>query len=206
MIDPVSLGISAGAVSISAGTAWLTLLRPGQLKMTRPTLFYLGPDGASAEEQARGGSKVFLRTLLYSTAKRGVVIENMYVTVRRGEARQNFNIWVYREGGRLSRGSGLFVDQVGVAMDHHFLLPADGTGFAFRPDGYTIDVYVKLVRSSKPHLLISVTAHLPESVFKEAEQSGGGVFFDWGPDLGKYHAHSRPLPTAGSMAIPWPPD
>ena len=44
MIDPVSLRISAGAVTISAGTAWLTLLRPGQLKMTRPTLFYLGPD------------------------------------------------------------------------------------------------------------------------------------------------------------------
>jgi hypothetical protein len=58
-------------------------------------------------ERDRGGSKVFLRTLLYSTSKRGVVIENMYVTARRGETRQNFNIWVYRDSGRLSRGSGL---------------------------------------------------------------------------------------------------
>jgi hypothetical protein len=194
MPDPISLGISAGALLVSAGTAWVTLLRPGQLKMTRPTLFYLGPDGASAAGRDRGSPKVFLRTLLYSSAKRGVVIENMYVTVHRGKTQQNFNIWVYRESGRLSRGSGLFVDQDGVALDHHFLLPPDGTGFTFHPGEYSIDVYVKLVRSSKPHLLASVTAQLPESVAKEAEESGGGVFFDWGPDLAKYHANSRPVP------------
>lgn len=194
MPDPISIGISAGALLISAGTAWLTLLRPGQLQMTQPTLFYLGPDGVSAEEKARGGPKVFLRTLLYSTAKRGIVIENMYVTVRRGETKQNFNIWVYRDGGRLSRGSGLFVDQDGVSMDHHFLLPPDGTSFTFRPGEYAIDIYVKFVRARTPRLVGSVTARLPDSVAKEADKLGGGVFFDWGPDLGTYHAHCRPVP------------
>jgi hypothetical protein len=194
MLDPVSIGMSAAALLISAGTAWFTLLRTGQLKMTQPTLFYLGPDGVSAKEKERGGPKVFLRTLLYCTAKRGVVIENMYVTVCRGETRQNFNIWVYREGGQLSRGSGLFVDQNGLALDHHFLLPPDGTGFTFRPGEYLIDVYVKVVRLPNPRRLASVAARLPESVAMEADKSGSGVFFDWGPDLGQYHAHSRPVP------------
>ena len=192
MFDPISVGISTGALAISAGTAWPTLLRPGQLKMTRPTLFYFGPDGGSPGEDDRGGPKVFLRTLLYSTAKQGNLIENMYVTVRKGETRQNFNIWVYREDGRLSRGSGLFVNQDGVALDHHFLLPADGTQFSFDDGDYTVDIYAKLVRASRPHLLASVPIQLPGPVAKEAAKSGGGVFFDWGPDLGRYHAHTRP--------------
>ena len=200
MVDPVSISISAGALAISAATAWLTLLRPGQLRMTRPTLFYLGPDGASAKEKGRGGPKVYVRMLLYSTAKRGSLIENMYVTVRRGETRQNFNIWVYGDSGLLSRGSGLFVDQEGVALNHHFLLPADGTQFTFGPGAYVIEVYVKLVRSPKPRLLGSVTAQLPETLTKEAEKSGSGVFFDWGPDLSAYNAHSKPVPIAGDVS------
>ena len=200
MVDPISLGVSVGALATSGATAWLTLLRPGQLRMTRPTLFYFGPDGPSPVEKNRGGPKVFIRMLLYSTAKRGNVIENMYVTVRRGETRQNFNVWVYRESGSLSRGSGLFVDQEGVALDHHFLLPADGTTFPFYPGEYMVDVYAKLVRAAKPHLLGSVAARLPDSVAKEAETSGGGVFFDWGPDLGAYNAHSRPVPIAGDTS------
>jgi hypothetical protein len=202
MADPVSLCVSGGALVISTGTAWLTLLRRGQLKMTRPTLFYLGPDGSSPAENKRGGPKVYVRMLLYSTAKRGSLIENMYVKVRRGETTQNFNVWVYRQDGQLSRGSGLYVSQDGVTLDHHFLLLADGSQFDFSAGDYTIEVFVRLVRSSKPRLLKSVSAQLSLAAAAEAEASGSGIFFDWAPDLGTYHAHSKPIRIASDTLPP----
>lgn len=191
MVDPLSLGISAGSFAISAATVWLTLCRSGNVKMTRPTLFYLGPDGESKSNDS-AGLKIFLRALLYSTGKRGNLIENMYVTVSRAEEYESFNIWIYREEGRLSRGSGLFVDQEGKALDHHFLAHPDGTSFEFIAGDYVLQVYAKLVRKKYPRLLQMVTASLPESVANEAITSGRGAFFDWGPDLGKYYVHSRP--------------
>ncbi len=195
MIDPLSLAISAGSFAVSATTAWLTLFRSGKLKMTRPTLFYLGPDGTTTNSGEGGEAKIFLRTLLYSTSKRGKLIENMFVVVSRGETSQPFNIWIYREEGRLSRGSGLHVDQEGRALDHHFLIPPDSPPFEFVAGDYTLKVYAKIIRVERPKLLQIVSAHLPDSIAREAASSSGGAFFDWAPDLGQYYVHSRPPPT-----------
>src|SRR5436853_6333630 len=101
--DIVSLAISVIALVISATTAWLTLFRRGTVKMTQPTVIFFGPDN-----DGEGSPKVFLRTLLYSTAKRGHIVESMWVKLRRGESSQIFNIWVYGDTS-LTRGSGLHV-------------------------------------------------------------------------------------------------
>lgn len=61
-------------------------------------------------------NKIYLRTLLYSTAKRGQVLESLHISLQRNESKQNFNIWVYGEKGNLKRGSGLFVAQEGVTL------------------------------------------------------------------------------------------
>lgn len=96
-----TIGISVLALLISGTTLWLTHLWRGALKMTRPTVVFFGPDGNEG-----GISKVFLRTLLYSTGKRGIVLEHLFIRLRRGETQQNFNVWVYGEKD-LARGSGL---------------------------------------------------------------------------------------------------
>ena len=44
----------------------------------------------------RDSTDDFLRTLLFSTSKRGLVIESMHVALARNETHQNFNIWVLR--------------------------------------------------------------------------------------------------------------
>jgi hypothetical protein len=67
-----SIVISVIALAISATTAWLTLFRKGMVKMTQPTVIFFGPDGLG------GTPKIFLRTLLYSTSKRGQMVENMF--------------------------------------------------------------------------------------------------------------------------------
>src|SRR5215210_1514775 len=119
MTETISIVISCLALTVSGITAWLTLFRKGAVKMTQPTVIFFGPD-------MDGEPKVFLRTLLYCTAKRGQILESMFVRVRRFESSQTFNIWVYGDGP-LARGSGLYVGQEGVTCNHHFLLPKDGT-------------------------------------------------------------------------------
>ncbi len=163
--------------------------------MTRPTLFYLGPDGETTSDGQGGKAKVFLRALLYTTSKRGKLIENMFVVVSRGEVTQPFSIWIYREEGRLSRGAGLHIDQEGRALDHHFLILTDDSDFKFATGDYTLKVYAKLVGIEHPKMLQEISAQLPDSVARDAIVSGRGAFFDWEPDLDRYHVDSRPPPT-----------
>jgi len=128
MVDPLSLAISTLSLAVAVTTAWLTLFRRGTVRMTQPTVIFFGPDSPRSRTEAPL-SKVFLRTLLFSTSKRGRVIESMHIALSRNETHQNFNIWVYGDE-KLVRGSGLFVGETGVAANHHFLIPRDQTLFA----------------------------------------------------------------------------
>lgn len=192
-METASILISLSALAVSAVTAWLTLFRRGAIRMTQPTLVFFGPDGPD------GSPKVFLRTLLYSTAKRGQIIENMFVKLRRGESVQNFNIWVYGDGP-LARGSGLFVGESGIACNHHFLLPKDGTHFKFLPGDYIVETYASLVGRRKAILLNTMKLAINEQQAIAMGSKDAGVYFDWGPDLSGYHSHldERPkLPFLG---------
>ena len=66
-------------------------------------------------------SKGFLRTLLFSSSKRGRIIESIYVTLQCDDISQDFTIWT-RERNQLARGSGLFVGETEVEANHHFLM------------------------------------------------------------------------------------
>src|SRR5579863_3245127 len=143
MADRASVTISVLALAVSSVTAWLTLFRRGTVKMTQPTVIFLGPDTPRAREDTPL-PKVFLRTLLFSTSKRGRVIESMHVALSRNETHQNFNIWVYGDD-KLVRGSGLFVGETGVAANHHFLAPNDGNAFAFTEGRYKLEVFARLL-------------------------------------------------------------
>lgn len=121
MADPITVTISVLALAVSATTAWLTLFRRGTVKMTQPTVIYFGPDRPRLRDDVPL-PKVYLRTLLFATSKRGRVIESMHVSLARNETHQNFNVWVHCDD-KLVRGSGLFVGESGVAANHHFLTP-----------------------------------------------------------------------------------
>ena len=191
---PVWLGvaISCFALAVSGITAWLTFFRRGRLAMTQPTSVFLGPDGPMFD---RGKNKVYLRTLLYSTAKRGHVLESLHLSLQRNETKQNFNIWVYGEKGDLKRGSGLFVSQEGVTFDHHFLLPEDGADFKFLQGAYTLSVFAKIVGHHTAFQRASIHLAVGESHAKALNEPHTGLYFDWGPDLQSYHPHvQRRLP------------
>lgn len=188
MPDVLSTTLSVLALSVSSVTAWLTLFRRGTVKMTQPTTIFFGPDGVPAREGA--SAKIYLRSLLFSTSKRGRIVENMYVSVKRNETAQNFNIWVYGESKELVRGSGLFVGETGVEANHHFLTPKDNNSFNFTAGNYFIEVYAHLLGDKKKILLFSQALEITKDVAQQLSQSGTGVFFfDWGPDSLKYLAH-----------------
>src|SRR6266481_1055707 len=153
MVDPVSLAISTLSLAVSALTARLTLFRRGTVKMTQPTVIFFGPDTPRSHSDTPL-PKVYLRTLLFSTSKRGRVIESMHVALSRNETHQNFNIWVYGEE-TLARGSGLFVGETGITANHHFLIPRDGSSFRFTEGRYRMDVFVKLLGDRSQTLLFS---------------------------------------------------
>ena len=182
--------ISGCSLIISAVVAYLTLLRKGEVKMTQPTTIYFGADAGNRDTKSTS-PKIYLRTLLYSSAKRGNVINSLHVRLTRGETIQTFNIWVYGED-ELMRGSGLFVGEQGVALNHHFLPPADGTTFKFLPGTYVLELFAAQVNHPKPKLLWSVTLDVPQSLSeKMRDDLAGGLFYDWQPNSGTYHAHLR---------------
>lgn len=190
--DWISLGFSCLAFVVSGLTAWLTFFRRGALRMTQPTVVYFGPDGG-AEKEAR--NKVYLRTLLYSTSRRGQMIESMHVNLQRAETRQNFSVWVYGEE-RLVRGSGLFVGPDGVTCNHHFLLPRDGADFKFVAGEYVVRVNAKRVGDRHSYELAVVRLLVSEAHAAELQKDEAGIYFDWGADLQKYHPsikiHTKP--------------
>jgi len=192
-MQTVPIVVSVLALIVSIITAWLTLFHHGTVRMTQPTVVYFGPDGSLPDSQL-SSPKIFFRTLLYSTSKRGQIIESMFVKVRRGETSQTFNIWVYGDD-RLLRGSGLFVGEAGVASNHHFLLSSDGTVFQFLSGSYTLDVFAKLVNSSRTINLSAVDLHLSDQTATILGQNGdAGVYFDWGSDSQTYKEHVRERP------------
>ncbi len=193
-MEIVSIIISAMALLISGLTAWFVLFHRGTIKMTQPTIFFFGPDGVS------GPPKIFMRTLLFSTANKGHIIENMYIKLERGESIQNFNIWVYGNKETLARGSGLFVGKEGIVSNHHFLLPKDGTTFDFLPGEHTIKIFVSLLGEKKPIPLFKQTLALSQQFADEINNEKSGVYFDWGPDSRSYYSHLDKNPNK-SMSV-----
>jgi len=189
MSDPLALTISGCALLVSVATGWLTLFRKGTLRMTRPVVIYFGADGPLIWGMPVP-KKIHLRALLYSTGKRGHVVESMFVTLRRGESRQTFNVWVYGDD-KLSRGSGLYVGDTGVVVNHHFLLPADGTQFQFLAGEYDVDVFASVVGWASPHKLASVRVSISETMAEQLQAPEMGIYFDWGPDSQSYIPHVK---------------
>lgn len=185
-LNIISIVISFFAFATSAYTIYMTLLRKGKVKATKPTVIFFGYEKSSDNHIM---PKIFLRTLIFSTAKRGHVIENMYLKVIRNETIQNFNIWVYGETNNLVRGSGIFVGDTGVIMNHHFLPPKDATDFRFLIGTYELQLFVSILGKKNPINLCSLSLNISSEQARTMTDYDYGLFFDWGPDSKEYYSH-----------------
>ena len=183
--------VSVLALGISGLTAWLTLFRRGTIKMSQPTTIFFGWDGQRQDTFDRA-AKVFLRTLLFSTSKKGRIVESMHLMLSRDGRKQNFAIWVYGDE-KLVRGSGLFVGETGVAANHHFLLPHDTGTYRFSKGLYGVELYAHLLGEKGQQLLFKEVLEVTEEFAFDLRDPTNGLYFDWMPDTSRYvpHLHRR---------------
>jgi len=185
-MEILSIALASLSLLISGVTAWLTLLQKGTIKMTQPMLVAFAFENSAP--------KVFFRTLLYSTSRRGQRIESMYVKVRGPGTQHNFTTWGYTEDGSLELGSGLYVGHEGVSSYHHFLLPHDTT-FEFLPGDYVLEMYASLVNKNRPIPLSKIELRLTNDQSQAIRGDRAvAVFYEWRPDSRSFSSRvdSRP--------------
>jgi hypothetical protein len=182
-----SIPISIISLIISLGTFWLVFLRRGRLKMTTPTVLFFGYD-----HTPNPTAKVFVRTLLYCTATRGIVVEAMYASISSKGKSRVFSFWGYGETKKLTVGSGLHIGQSGFSANHHFISSVQDDDFDFTSGEYTVEVYARVVGKRKPVKLEVVKLELSDSL-ADVLSSHEGVLFERTID-GVYVGHARSRP------------
>lgn len=177
----MSLTIAIISLIISVLTFWFTRLYTGTIKMTRPTIIcFLGQNGGD-------NSKIFIRTLLYSTADLGKYVQNMFIKVKTNKFTQDFNIWAYGDK-EIVRGSGLFINKAGISSYHHFLLPNEVGKFDFKPGEYHLEIFVEVVNKS-PKKIFEEQLILTEQQSNDLKDSKA-IYYDWTSDSQSYVGHS----------------
>ncbi len=176
----MALTISIISLLVSLLTFWLTRMYSGNVKMTRPTIVsLLGQNGTDSP-------KIFIRTLLYSTADKGRYVQDMYIKLSGNQQIQYFNIWAYGDK-EIVRGSGLFINKTGFSSYHHFLLQNEQKGLNFSAGEYDIEIFVEVVNKSPKRLFI--TKLLLSEQQAEDLMNHKPVYFDWDSKTQSYIGH-----------------
>jgi len=182
-----SLGVSVLSLGVSALVAWLTLFQRGELKMTRPTLIVLQQEQLSAPKNLVLRPKIIVCMLLYTTGKKGHVINNMLITLSQHRAKYHFGQWYYAHEKDALRGRGLFVGDTGISLDHHFEherystpLPSPSPDFSPCPSGkLTLEVFAELVGKRK---LVRIFSTILDVTAEDADilrKDTAGLWFNW---------------------------
>ena len=188
-VPTAALFLSAVAIIVSCFTLWFTVLRRGKVCSTRPSIIGLRHDTVAmkAGELKPPQATIFIRTLLFSTGKRGQVVESLFLRVHEGSRQVEFSCWSHGDKD-LIRGSGLFVPETGVATNHHFS-PTDSEAlFPFSPGSISLELVAKLVSSERLVSLWMVTLEVPDGVFRKHVFDEKEIFYSWSPEQRAYAA------------------
>jgi hypothetical protein len=178
-ISPI---VSIVALSVSLLTAWFTILRRGSVRSTRPSFIAIRYDFVG---KAAPQAKVFLRSMLFTTGKRGHVIESLSLHVREGNRGAEFSFWGHGDKD-LIRGSGLFIPESGVVTNHHFNPTDSEKVFVFSAGGYTIELIAHVFGRKRPAVLWQGVLQLSESPFGTTIARDTAVYFSWSPHWQRY--------------------
>lgn len=179
IISPI---VSIVALIVSLFTAWFTIFRRGSVRSTHPSFVAIKYDFV---DKPVVQAKVFLRMLLYSTGKRGLVIETLFLRVSEGARTEEFSFWGYGEKD-LVRGSGIFVPEMGVVTNHHFNPLHTDTLFQFSHGTYKLELVAKLVAHKRLVSLWSIALDVPQGAFDKRIACDTAVYFNWSPEEQRY--------------------
>jgi hypothetical protein len=177
------------AIGVSVTNLWLSQLKNGKILMTRPTIFFFGFD-----PDDRPIPKIFMRSLLFSTANNGCVLENMYLLVKSPTSESIYSFWGHTnsDGNNLTRGSGLYIPKNGFLANHHFNPdPSKGVTNPFPIGIYEIDVIARQFGDSTNRKLGRFELQLDEKMSVALNQENNGVMWSLNPIDQSYHAELR---------------
>jgi hypothetical protein len=180
----ISPAVSVIALSLSLFTLWFTILRRGNVRSTHPSFIAFRYDFV---EKSVPQAKIFFRALLFSTSKRGQVIESLFLRVREGSRLAEFSFWGHGDKD-LIRGSGLFVPETGVATNHHFNPIDPEVLFLFSEGSYSLELVAKVVGQESLVSLWNVKLEMPAGVFGSTIAREKSVFYSWSPEQQCYIA------------------
>lgn len=183
-MDLVSPIVSIVALVVSLFTAWFTIFRRGSVRSTHPSFVAFRYDFVGKPVPQ---AKIFLRTLLFSTGKRGLVIESLFLRVKEGSRNEEFSFWGHGDK-ELVRGSGMFVPETGVVTNHHFNPLRTDVLFRFSHGTYSLELIAKLVGRERPVSLWSIALDIPKGTFDNTIARETAVFFSWSPEQKQYIA------------------
>jgi hypothetical protein len=173
----IGAAISLVSLGVASATMYFAWLRRGRLRMTRPSVVAFAFEGRAP--------KIILRTMLYSTAQRGKMIESMHVKLCRDSSEDEFSFWGYGEAKELVPG-GLYVGQTGVAAYHHFI--RSRPEYPFVDGDYIIKIFARQPSDREPRLLSEVPVRI-----NGAEMGALGnlnaVRYELQPDGQTYRGH-----------------
>jgi hypothetical protein len=185
-LSDISPVVSVVALLVSLFTAWFTIFRRGTVRSTHPAFISFSYDFTTGKEP---WAKVFVRTLLFSTGKRGQFIESLFLRVKEGSRSTEFSFWGYGDKD-LIRGSGLFVPESGLVTNHHFN-PISRTPFLFSAGKYQLELVAKLVGQSSLISLFSVELEVQNSPFSTPVSPDAAVYFNWSAEQAQYIASNE---------------
>lgn len=181
IITPI---VSVIALCVSLFTAWFTILRRGSVCSTHPSFVALRYDFV---DKPVPQAKIFLRTLLFSTGKRGLVIESLFLRVSEEKRCEEFSFWGYGDKD-LVRGSGIFVPETGVVTNHHFSPLHTESLFLFSQGTYRLELVAKLVTRKRLLSLWNIELDVPSGTFDTSIAHETAVFYNWSQEEGRYVA------------------
>ncbi|MFZ1076937.1 MAG: hypothetical protein WAN47_05865 [Nitrosotalea sp.] len=185
MVDLFSLAIASGSFVISMVALYLTYFQRGNLKLTRPTALFFTRDGYD------GQFKIVVTALLYSTAKRGQVVESMFVKVIRDGSVATFGEWIYFEGNKVHLG-GVKIGEEGRTLFDHFLLSGETDGFSFTSGKHLLEIYASLVGARTPVRLFQTEFVLDAETCEAIRPHGAGFALLWSADTQSYRIQIGP--------------
>lgn len=178
-ISPV---VSVVALVVSLLSAWFTIFRRGSVRSTRPSFIAVRYDFVG---KAVPQAKVFLRSMLFTTGRRGHVVESLSLHVKEGSRDAEFSFWGHGDKD-LIRGSGLFIPESGVVTNHHFNPTDSQKAFVFAEGDYSIELIAHVFGRKRPVVLWRGVLQLPKSPFGTTIARDAAVYFNWSPHRRQY--------------------
>lgn len=178
----ISPFISVTALLLSLFTLWFSVLRRGDVRSTHPSFIAFKYDFV---DEPVPQAKIVMRALLFSSGKRGQVVESLFLRVKEGSRQAEFSYWGYGDKEHV-RGSGLFVPENGVVTYHRFNPINASEFFLFSAGRYSLSLVAKLVGRKRLVTLWTDYLDVPENVFDATFDQDTEIHFNWSVEKNLY--------------------